>query len=114
MELIIGDRGIGKTAELIIYSDMFKIPIIAASQAQVDYIIKCAKERNLQIPKPITVEQMWDGYCRGRYGYENVLVDDAYMSGLLESALNQYLHASVKACVIDNPKDPTYTKRVNS
>lgn len=103
MELIIDDRGSGKTTNLIVFSSVLEIPIVTSTRAQVDYIVYLAKKRNLQIPKPVTVEQMRNGYCRGWRGYENVLVDDAYTSGLLEDALNQYLHANVKACVIDNP-----------
>ena len=101
MELIIDGRGSGKTTKLIVVSSMLKIPIVTNTLAGVDCITDIARKRNLQIPEPVTVEQMSIGYCMGWRGYENVLVDDAYTSGLLEDALNQYLHANVKACVID-------------
>ena len=103
MELIIDGRGTGKTTGLIVFSSVLEIPIVTNTLAGVDCITDIAKKRNLQIPKPVTVEQMRNGYFRGCREYENVFVDNAYTSGLLEDALNQYLHANVKACVIDKP-----------
>lgn len=103
MELIIDGRGTGKTTDLVCFSSILEIPIVTSTQAQVNYIIGLAKRHNLKIPEPITAEQVRNGYCKGRREYENVFVDDAYTSGILEKALNQYLHANVKICVIDKP-----------
>ena len=96
MELIIDGRGTGKTTDLVCFSSVLEIPIVTSTQAQVDYIIGLAKKRNLKIPKPITAEQMRNGYCKGRRGYENVFVDDAYTSGLLEKLLTNICTQTLK------------------
>lgn len=105
MKLMIMDRGMGKTTKLIHTSEVTGYPIVASTHAIAENIKHQAKEFNCKIPEPITVQDILHGKLHGRYGYENVLIDEVCLNGLLKNALNSYLGCNVVACTCS----PDYT-----
>ena len=105
MKLIIMDRGMGKTTKLIHTSEVTGYPIVVSTWAIAENIKHQAKEFNCKILEPITVQDILHGKLRGRYGYENVLIDEVCLNGLLKDALNSYLGCNVVACTCS----PDYT-----
>lgn len=105
MKLIIKDRGMGKTTQLIHTSEVTGYPIVASTEAIVNEIKKQAERIGCKIPEPMTVQELLHGKARGRHGYENILVDEVCIGGVLQKALNQYFGCNVMACTCS----PDYT-----
>ena len=105
MKLIIKDRGMGKTTQLIHTSEITGYPIVASTEAIVNEIKKQAERIGCKIPEPMTVQELLHGKARGRHGYENILVDEVCIGGVLQKALNQYFGRNVVACTCS----PDYT-----
>lgn len=105
MKLIIKDRGMGKTTQLIHTSEITGYPIVASTEAIVNEIKKQAERIGCKIPEPMTVQELLHGKARGRHEYENILVDEVCINGLLQKALNQYFGRNVIACTCS----PDYT-----
>lgn len=105
MKLIIKDRGMGKTTQLIHTSEVTGYPIVASTEAIVNEIKKQAERIGCKIPEPMTVQELLHGKARGRHGYENILVDEVCIDGVLQKALNQYFGCNVMACTCS----PDYT-----
>lgn len=106
MKLMIMDRGMGKTTKLIHVSEVTGYPIVVSTHASVENIKHQAKKLNCKIPEPIVVTDIPLGKLRGQRGYENVLVDEVCLNGLLKNALNSYLGCNVVACTCS----PDYTR----
>ena len=82
MKLIIKDRGMGKTTQLIHISEVTGYPIAAA------------KKLGCNIPEPILVSDITSGKIR----YDNILVDEITLDRVLKKALNNYFNSNVVAC----------------
>lgn len=97
--LIIKDRATGKTTQLLYTSTTTQYPIIVQNKLQTTLLLDKAKDLNLIIPVPMTVEEF-----RNRIGRtcDCVLVDEGY--DLIGETLDYYLGAHVAAV--------TFTDRV--
>lgn len=101
MKLIIKDRGTGKTTQLIYTSATTGWPIVVYSEAMVKQIKSQAKELNCNIPEPMTVHDLLDR----KHVYENIIIDEVCISGIIQNALNKYFGCNVMACTCS----PDYT-----
>lgn len=93
--LIIKDRATGKTTQLLYTSATTQYPIIAQNHSQVKFLLDKAKDLNLIIPLPMTVEE-----CRNNRGmnYDRVLIDEGY--NLIGEALDAYIGTHVAAVTL--------------
>lgn len=105
MKLIIKDRGMGKTTQLIHTSEITGYPIVASTEAIVNDIKKQAERIGCKIPEPMSANELLHNKAVGRHEYENILVDEVCINGLLQKALNQYFGRNVIACTCS----PDYT-----
>ena len=97
--LIIKDRGTGKTTQLLYTSATTQYPIMV--QLQTKLLLDKAKDLNLIIPVPMTVEEFKNGRCHGM-NHDHVLVDEGY--NLIGEAIDAYMGTHVAAV--------TFTDRV--
>lgn len=67
-----GKRGCGKTTELIKLASVKHLYIVCASRQRVEYVAQLARELELEIPFPISIDEL---PLRSRHIHE-VLVDD--------------------------------------
>lgn len=91
MQLIIKDRGKGKTAQLIYASEITGMPIAQLTRAMCNHTKQMAKEMGCIIPEPVTVDEL-----RNLHRVPNqsgVLVDNVHL--IISDALNHYLNANV-------------------
>lgn len=98
MMILTGERGTGKTSELIKFSEETGYPIVARSSSNAKYIKERAKAMGAKIPDVYTETQVKDGKLRGT-DYRGILLDDA--DSVIERALAYYLSASVKVASVD-------------
>ncbi len=105
--LIIKDRGTGKTTQLLYTSATTQYPIIVPNYSQVIFLLEKAKELDLTIPIPLTVEQF-----RNRMGmnYDRVLIDEGY--NLIGEALDAYMGTHVAAVTLTDRVKEFADKRV--
>lgn len=105
--LIIKDRGKGKTTQLLYTSATTQYPIIVQNKLQVKFLLDKAKELDLTIPIPLTVEEF-----RNRIGRtcDCVLVDEGY--DLIGEALDSYLGTHVVAVTLTDRVKEFADKRV--
>ena len=95
MKLIIKDRGMGKTTQLIHISEVTGCPIAAAYKTTIDHIKSTAKELGCNnIPEPVLVSDIVTGKIR----CDDILVDEVTLDGVLKKALNNYFNSNVVAC----------------
>ena len=99
MIIITGERGTGKTSELIKLSEETGYPIVARDFSNAKYIKDRAKAIGAKITDVYTVTQVENGKLRG-IDYAGILLDDA--DSVIERALAYYLSATVKAVSVDN------------
>lgn len=93
--LIIKDRATGKTTQLLYTSATTQYPIIVQNKLQTKLLLDKAKELDLTIPVPMTVEEFRNGMKRI---CDCVLVDEGY--NLIGEALDYYLGAHVAAVTL--------------
>ena len=86
MKIIARNRSKGKTTELIKISAEKQIPIVCDTSS-VQYIIDKAKEMNLKIPQPLTVQQLNMIQWRDK----SILVDNAEL--ILQNKLGHKIEA---------------------
>lgn len=72
MRIISGNKGSGKTTELIYKSADLGIPIIAPTSIMAQIILKTAKQMGVDIPEPVSINFVVD---KGR-GARKYLVDE--------------------------------------
>lgn len=97
--LIIKDRATGKTTQLLYTSATTQYPIIVQNKLQTKLLLAKAKEIDLTIPVPMTVEKFKNS-CG--MNHDCVLADEGY--DLIGEAPDYYLGAHVAAV--------TFTDRV--
>lgn len=105
MKLIIKDRAMGKTTQLIYISELTSYPIVVPYEAMIVPTEEIAKKLGCNIPEPVTASDMARGRKRGDYTYDHVLVDEVALNGILKKALSMYLNSSVELCTCS----PDYT-----
>ena len=95
-------RGGNKTTTLCYLSEATRYPIVTHSQRQVAYIKELAEKLQLNIPDPITVEDIrHNGKTKGRHDI-SLLIDDA--EDIIEAALTEYLSAKPFAVTLTKNK----------
>ena len=99
MIIITGERGVGKTSELIKLSEATGCPIVARDFSNAKYIKDRAKTMGANITNVYTVTQVENGKLRGT-DYRGILLDD--VDSVIERALTYYLSATVKAVSVEN------------
>ena len=97
MELIIKDRGAGKTIGLLYTSEVTKYPIVVSTTAAVRFLKESANRLGLTIPEPLTVRELRE---RERIHPECVLVDEVYT--IIGEAMDNYLGCHVVAATMTN------------
>lgn len=101
MNLIIKDRCMGKTAQLIHISEATKYPIVVPFAVRKKHIIELANQMGCSIVEPLT---MCEVQARGVRLNIPILFDD--IECILADALQQYLGAEVFcATMTDTLKD---------
>lgn len=93
MNLLIKDRGKGKTTRIIYTSESTGFPIVVPTHNMKTEVMHQAEEMECYIPEPVTVSELRNGKTRGMRLYENVLVDE--VGFILQDALNEYLGCNV-------------------
>jgi hypothetical protein len=74
MKIITGNRGSGRTTELIKISHEKQIPIVCSTNLSAKYILDMAKEMKLEIPTPLSISSFETAF-RGRK-IEGILIDN--------------------------------------
>lgn len=105
--LIIKDRATGKTTQLLYTSATTQYPIIVQNHSQVKFLLDKAKDLNLIIPVPMTVEEVKNK--RGM-NYDHVLIDEGY--NLIGEALDAYLCTHVMAVTLTDRVKELADKKV--
>lgn len=94
MKLIIKDRGMGKTTQLIHISEANGYPIVVSYKTMIDNIKSTATKLGCKIPEPVLISDI----VTGKMQYDNILVDEVALDGVLKKALNNYFNSNVMAC----------------
>ena len=105
--LIIKDRATGKTTQLLYTSETTQYPIIVQNHSQVKFLLDKAKDLNLIIPVPMTVEEVKNK--RGM-NYDHVLIDEGY--NLIGEALDAYMGTHVVAVTLTDRVKELADKKV--
>lgn len=97
MRLLIKDRAKGKTTQMIYTSESTGYPIVVETQMQKNFIMDKAKEMDVIIPEPITLDEA--NNIRGRIKpNDKVIVDEGY--NIIEKALKAYIGCDVVAVTL--------------
>ena len=105
--LIIKDRATGKTTQLLYTSATTQYPIIVQNKLQIKLLLAKAKELNLTIPVPMTVEKFKNS-CG--MNHDCVLVDEGY--DLIGEALDAYMGTHVVAVTLTDRVKELADKKV--
>lgn len=105
--MIIKDRAIGKTTQLLYTSATTQYPIIVQNKLQTTLLLDKAKDLNLIIPVPMTVEEVKNK--RGM-NYDHVLIDEGY--NLIGEALDAYMGTHVVAVTLTDRVKELADKKV--
>lgn len=82
-------RGKGKTTRMIYASELHNAPIICATELHKHNIMRQAKNFDIEIPKPITVQEFVN--IKRETGIDRVLIDESLtvMQNLLSCAIGR-------------------------
>lgn len=78
-------RGGGKTVHCIQRSHMTGFPIICMNETHKYFVVQKAKDLGLDIPKPLTVEEVKTCTLEGRKSFGKVIIDE--MPNVIEGLL---------------------------
>lgn len=106
INLIIKDRGTGKSTQLLYTSAVTQYPILTKTKNMADNLLKMADDLELYIPVPLTEH---DIESSGIKLPENILVDEGY--DLIGTALNYYLGTHVVAVTLTDKLNERYGKK---
>lgn len=106
MNLLIKEKGSGKTTGLIYSSESTRYPIVTSSKIQACYIKDMAKEMNCDIPDPLTVDDL--RLSGALPSFANVLFDN--VETILEAAINSYLGVNVVCATMTDLKKESEEK----
>ena len=100
MKIINLGRGQGKTVRLLYASEWQNIPILCATYAQKDNLVKQAERLGLLIPEPIVANEIATNRIRGsKAADKDLLVDEAPL--VLQNLLNSLgMRGEVKAITL--------------
>ena len=103
--LIIKDRGTGKSTQLLYTSATTQYPILTQTKYRAVNLLKMAEDLDLCIPVPLTENDIKSSRIRLP---ENILVDEGY--DLIGTALNYYLGTHVVAVTLSDKLRRDMTK----
>lgn len=106
INLIIKDRGTGKSTQLLYTSAVTQYPILTKTKNMADNLLKMADDLELYIPVPLTE---YDIESSGIKLPENILIDEGY--DLIGTALNYYLRTHVVAVTLTDKLKERYGKK---
>ena len=106
INLIIKDRGTGKSTQLVYTSAVTQYPILTKTKDMANNLLKMADDLELYIPVPLTEN---DIKSRGIRLPENILIDEGY--DLIGTALNYYLGTHVVAVTLSDKFKERYGKK---
>ncbi|HAU85345.1 MAG TPA: hypothetical protein DCW90_07545 [Lachnospiraceae bacterium] len=104
--LIVKERGAGKTTQLLYTSETTQYPILTQTKYAADSLLKMAAEIGLSIPTPITITDM---RRRGQKMPENIIIDEGY--NLIGEALDYYLGTHVVAVTFTDKLKEKYGEK---
>lgn len=103
MKIINLGRCQGKTIRLLYASEFNNIPILCASIREKERLIRQAKELNLKIPSPISVNEI-NGVRGTEIAYKDILIDEAPY--VLQCLLNHLgMKGEIKAITLTEKDD---------
>lgn len=104
--LIIKDRGTGKSTHLLYTSATTQYPILTKTKNMADNLLKMAEDLDLCIPVPLV---KYDIESKGIKLPENILVDEGY--DLIGTAIDYYLGTHVVAVTLSDKLKERYDKK---
>lgn len=104
--LIIKDRGTGKSTQLLYTSATTQYPILTKTKNMADNLLKMADDLELCIPAPLTE---YDIESRKIKLPKNILIDEGY--DLIGSALDYYLGTHVVAVTLSDKIKERYDRK---
>lgn len=86
MKLIVKDRGAGKTCMLIQTSAITGYPIACINKSEVRFLKEKAEMLGVNIPEPISFDELHNGSANGKPEYDKILVDniDAVLNKIIK------------------------------
>lgn len=106
INLIIKDRGTGKSTQLVYTSAVTQYPILTKTKDMANNLLKMADDLELYIPVPLTENDIKSRVIKLP---ENILVDEGY--DLIGTALNYYLGTHVVAVTLSDKLKERYGKK---
>lgn len=97
MRLLIKDRAKGKTTQMIYTSESTGYPIVVETEAQKSLLMDKAKNMDVIIPEPVTINDIERRKLRG-CRIEKVLIDEGY--NIIANALKEYIGCEVAAVTL--------------
>lgn len=97
MRLLIKDRAKGKTTQMIYTSEATGYPIVVETEAQKSLLMDKAKNMDVIIPEPVTINDVERRKLRG-CRIEKVLIDEGY--NIIANALKEYIGCEVAAVTL--------------
>lgn len=110
--LIIKDRGTGKSTQLLYTSAVTQYPILTKTKNMANNLLKMADDLELCIPVPLTENDIKSIESRGIRLPENILVDEGY--DLIGTALNYYLGTHVVAVTLTDELKERYDNMIKN
>lgn len=100
MKIISLGRGQGKTTRLLYASEFNNIPILCSTYIQKGYLMDRAKQLGLDIPKPVTIDEIISNKVIGKEEVDkDILVDDAHW--VLQSFLHSFgMRGNIRAITL--------------
>lgn len=95
INLIIKDRGTGKSTQLLYTSATTQYPILTKTKNMADNLLKMAEDLDLCIPVPLAE---YDIESKGIKLPKNILIDEGY--DLIGTAIDYYLGTHVVAITL--------------
>lgn len=97
MRLLIKNRAKGKTTQMIYTSEATGYPIVVETEAQKSLLMDKAKNMDVIIPEPVTINDVERRKLRG-CRIEKVLIDEGY--NIIANALKEYIGCEVAAVTL--------------
>lgn len=97
MRLLIKDRAKGKTTQMIYTSEATGYPIVVETELQKSNLMDKAKNMDVIIPEPITINEIERGKLRG-CRTPKVIIDEGY--NIIANALKEYIGCEVAAVTL--------------
>lgn len=108
---IISTRQGGKTFKLLKISESTKYPIIVSDIVEANKLYKMAREHNIIIPEPISINQIINNWERGKR-IDGVLIDD--VDRVLETIIHNKLspYTTIDTITINVDKRKSLFKKI--